>query len=297
MRFGIIADAHLRPVGTGFPPALGFPSVPYEYERSDDIVRYRRALGRCVEEGVEVVALLGDLSRIGDAESLETGLKLAARTGRAVWAVSGNHECYGRVDALARAVRWIGADNVRLATPLGEVVEGGIRIAGIGVTSENRGYTACSDERPDVSGWKDELVVWLSHYPMVSFAEKASAAGLWYGDNDLEDLEETARPLLERRAPTVVISGHMHIRDDLVSEKVLQVACAALMEAPFEITLLDLQIEDGRISVRKESVPIVPSPPDVELPVLSPPRQEWVFEAGEWSSVGAAKEPQKGARK
>src|SRR4051812_14811427 len=111
LKLGIIADAHLRPVGTSFPPVLGFPSVPYEYEKSDDITRYRRALKRCVEEGVDGVALLGDLSRVGDAISLETGLKLAARTGRTVWAVMGNHECYERVDSLARAVRWVGADN------------------------------------------------------------------------------------------------------------------------------------------------------------------------------------------
>lgn len=286
MKLGVIADAHLRPVGTGFPSVLGFPSVPYEYEKSDDILRYRRALRRCVEEGVNGLVLLGDLSRTGDAESLETGLRLAARTGLPVWAVSGNHECYERVDALDRAVRWIGAENVRLGTPAGEVVGVGQRIAGLGVTSENHGYTARSDERPDVRSWGDDFVVWLSHYPMISFTEEATEAGLNYSSgDDLENLDEVARALLERPSPTVVVNGHLHLRDARAEGKVLQISCAALMEAPFEISLLDFDLEGGRISVHVESVQITPTPDDAPLPVLSSPEQEWIFEAGAWRLV------------
>jgi predicted phosphodiesterase len=288
LRLGLIADPHLGPDATSFPPTLGFPSIPIEYAMSDTMRRYRFALRQCVREDVDGVALLGDLSWSGDSESLEAGLRLAAKPGRTVWAVSGNHDCGERVDALTRAVRWVGVENVRLASPEGEAVQGGMRVAGMGVTSENWGYTASSGGEPDVLGWGDDLVVWLSHYPMISFAEKASRAGLYYGDNDLEDLEEAARPLLERSAPTVVVNGHMHIRDACVAGKVLQISCAALTEPPFELTFLDLEREGDRIMVRKESVPVVPPPDDVRLPVLSPPKQEWVFEAGAWCPVGAA---------
>lgn len=288
VKLGIIADPHLGPTGMSFPPVFGFQSVPYEYERSDAIMRYRTALRRCVREEVDAVLLLGDLSWSGDRESLEVGVRLAAKTGRRVWAVSGNHDCGERVDALAKAVRWVGADNVRLAMLEGEMVGEGLRIAGMSVTSENWGYTARSGGRPDVSGWGDDLVVWLSHYPMISFAEKASEAGLYYGDNDLEDLEEAARPLLERTGPTVVVNGHMHMRDACVVGEVLQVSCAALTEPPFEVTFLDLERRDDRITVRRESVPVAPFPDDARLPVLSPARQEWVFEGRTWRSLEPA---------
>ena len=288
LRFGIIADAHLGPTGTNFPPVLGFPSVPYEYERSDAIMRYRHALRRCVQEDVDGLLLLGDLSWSGDRESLEVGVRLAAKTGRPVWTVSGNHDCGERVDALARAVRWIRADNVRLATLEGEMVGKELRIAGMSVTSENWGYTARSGGKPDVSGWGGDLVMWLSHYPMISFEEKASQAGLYYGDNDLEDLEEAARPLLERSGPTVVVNGHMHMRDACVVGEVLQVSCAALTQPPFEVTFLDFERKGEQITVRRESVSVAPFPDDVYLPVLSPPKQEWIFEAGMWCSVEAA---------
>jgi predicted phosphodiesterase len=288
VKLGIIADPHLGPTGMSFPPVLGFPSRPLEYERSDAMMRYRVALRRCIREEVDGVLLLGDLSWSGDRESLEVGIRLAAKTRRRVWAVSGNHDCGERVDALARAVRWVGADNVRLATLEGEAVGEELRIAGMSVASENWGYTARSGGRPDVSRWGDELVVWLSHYPMISFAEKASEADLYYGDNDLEDLGEAAQPLLERTGPTVVVSGHMHMRDACVVGEVLQISCAALTQPPFEVTFLDIEWEGARITVRRESVAVALFSDDARLPVLSPSRQEWTFEGRMWRSLEPA---------
>ena len=229
------------------------------------------------------LALLGDLSWSGDAGSLEAGLRLAARTGLAVWAVSGNHDLGERVDALAGAVRRVGAENVRLATPAGEVVgEEGVRVAGLRAASDNYCYTAHSDERPDVSEWGEETVVLMSHYPMLSFRERAEREGVYYGDNDLENLEEVARPLLDRPAPTVVVNGHMHMRDDCAVEKVLQISCAALTQPPFDLTLLDLEAGGGRISVGVERIPVAPPPDDARLSALSPTRLRWVFEGETW---------------
>jgi hypothetical protein len=136
-------------------------------------------------------------------------------------------------------------------------------------------------------------VVLLSHYPMISFRERAEREGLYYGDNDLENLDEVQRPLLEREAPTVVVNGHIHRRDACAEEKVLQVSCAALYEPPYEITLLDLEAEGGRLSVRVERIPVAPSSDDeARLSILSPARQRWIFEEGAWYSVEAA-EPRK----
>jgi hypothetical protein len=108
-------------------------------------------------------------------------------------------------------------------------------------------------------------------------------------------LEEVARPLLARSAPTVVVSGHIHMRHACAAGKVLQLSCAALVEPPFEITFLDFEIDTqvrgDRIVVRRRSVPLV-SPSAVNCPVLSPPRQEWVFEAGEWSISGSVRPKQ-----
>jgi hypothetical protein len=123
---------------------------------------------------------------------------------------------------------------------------------------------------------------------MISFAEKASEAGLYYGDNDLEDLEEAAQPLLGRTGPTIVVNGHMHMRDACVVGEVLQVSCAALTQPPFEVTFLGLEREDDQITVRKQSVAVTPFSDDVRLPILSPSKQEWVFEGRTWRSLELA---------
>jgi predicted phosphodiesterase len=276
LRLGIISDAHLSPPGTRY------SSSHSEYKNSDIMVAYQLALRRCVQEGADGIALLGDLSQSGDDESLEAGVRMAAETGRTVWAVSGDHDCFKRADALPGAVRLVGADNVRLAAPAGEVVEGGLRIAGFSVAIGSRSYAAGPGGKPDVSSWGDDLVAWLTHFPMISFSEEVSRAGLTYGNN-LEDLEEVARPLLERSAPTVVVHGHIHLRNARVEETVLQISCQGLVEPPFEVVLLDLEPESDRMLVRAESVALAPSL-SVRLPTFSPPRREWVFEAGAWRS-------------
>jgi Calcineurin-like phosphoesterase len=275
LRLGILADPHL---------------VPNDHATDGDMWRYRSALRRCVREGVDGLALLGDLSWSGDTRSLEAGLRLAARTGLAVWAVSGNHDLGERGDTLARTVRRVGTKNVRLATPADEAFAAeGIRVAGLCVASDNYGYTARTDERPDISGWGEETVVLLSHYPVISFRERAEREGVYYGDNDLENLEEVARPLLGRATPTVVINGHM--RDDCAAEQVLQISCAALTQPPFDVTLLDLKTGGGRMSVGVERIPVAPSPDDIRLSALSPARLRWVFEEGMWRQV--TPEPEK----
>lgn len=252
---------------------------------------YRLALRRCVQEDVDGIVLLGDLSQSGDGESLETGVRLAAETGLRVWAVSGNHDCFERADALDAAVRRVAADNVRLAMPAGEVVEGETRVAGFDTTSGNWGYRACSHGGQDTDWWGNEPTVLLTHYPMISFAEKVSSTSLIYGD-DLEDLEEVARPLLERSGPTVVVNGHIHLRHACVAGALLQVSCAALVEPPFEITLLDFETnpepEGDRVAVRRRSIPLVSSSA-VRCPALAPPQQEWAFEAGTWRTVRSKK--------
>lgn len=291
MRLGIISDVHLNPAGTG----------PYsfhnEYGMVDAAERFRVALRLCAQGGVDAVAVVGDLSHFGDDESLEAAVRLAAESGRPVWVVPGNHDCLERDEALAEAIERVGASNVRLATPAGETTRGGVRVAGLPV-SGGSGSISYSPEgrpivensrpagRPMVEEWGEEPVLWLTHYSMISTVEKATRAGFKH-PGDLQGLEEVARPLLERAAPTVVVHGHAHIRDACAVGAVLQISCAALIEPPFEMTLLDIETDGAWITVRRKSVPVVPSPA-VRLPLLSPSEGRWVFEAGAWSSKESA---------
>ncbi len=281
LKLGVIADAHLCPGGAEVWGSQNDHVTEYPDEG------YRLALNLCAREGVDAVLLLGDLSQSGDDESLERGLKLAAETGLTTWVVSGNHDCFERTGALESAVERVGAENARLATPAGEPAGEGLRVAGAGVESGDRGYAAGGT--PNARAWGEEPALWLAHYPVLSFADEVHEADFVYGD-DLEDREEVARPLLERQAPTVVVNGHLHLRDARTRESVLQLSCAALVEPPFEVTLIEVGFEEESFFVRRMSRPVLPMPDGVRLPALSPARGEWVFEGGAWrATVGAVR--------
>jgi len=280
----VVADAHLAPVDAGVAEGLAWHN---RYAMSDAAERFRLALGRCAGQGAEAVAVLGDLSHFGGARSLEEGVRIAAGCGLPVFVVAGNHDVLERAGALGEAVGRVGARHVRLLGPAGELVVGeGLRVAGLSVQRGRSPDGFRSAGGLPVGHWdeEEEAVVLISHYPVVSLAARAAEAGLRYA-GDLVNLEEVARPLLARGAPTVVVHGHLHIRASLMAGSVLQVSCAALVEPPFEVTLLDIGREGGRLAVRRRSFPVAPSPEGVRLPVLSLAEEGWAFEAGGWVPI------------
>ena len=276
MKLGIVTDSHLGPGGT----RVG--AWHSDYYMSDTVPAFRYAVEACAEECVDGVVLLGDISNSGGDWSVEKGVRLAAQTGLPVWVVSGNHDCFKRVEAVRDAVRRVGASNVRLAMPEGRMV-GEVRGAGVSITMDDA-WVSRADGRPEVSLWGDELVVWLTHYPLISFDETTREAGLLYGD-ELADREEVLQPLSERTAPTVVVSGHVHLRVDSVAGPVLQLACAALVEPPFEISFLEVERVNGRATVRVENAALVPSL-TVRTPTFAPSKREWIYDEEKWKTGG-----------
>lgn len=279
LKLGVIADPHLCPGGA---EVWGSQN---DHVTEDPEEGYRLALDLCVREDVDAVVLLGDLSQSGDGESLERGLKLAAETDLATWVVSGNHDCFERTGALESAVERVGAKSVCLATPTGKPAGEGLRVAGAGVESGDWGYAASGT--PNAPAWGSEPALWLAHYPALSFADEVHEAGFVYGD-DLEDREEIAHPLLERQASTVAINGHLHLRDTRTRGSVLQLSCAALVEPPFDVTLVELGFEEESFLVRRRSSPVLPMPDGIRVPALAATRGEWVFGGGAWHTVVGA---------
>ena len=90
-----------------------------------------------------------------------------------------------------------------------------------------------------------------------------------YGD-DLEGRKEISRPLLECQTPTVVVNGHLHLRDARTQESVLQLSCASLVEPPSDVMLVALGFEEESFFVHRGSGPVLPVPDGVRLPALSP---------------------------
>jgi hypothetical protein len=273
VRIGIITDVHLAPAG--HPPAA-FHN-PYALEQAGE--RFQRALKRCVLAGTDIIAMLGDLSHLGDEESLTRGIALAAASRRPVWMVPGNHDLGECDDALPRAIARAGAAHVRLA-PAAGVELGGTRLAGVGLArgAMNGGFRA---NATSAGQWGYGRVLLLSHFPLLSLREQADLAALKYA-GDLEELAGVVTPIRQRPAPTIVVHGHLHLGHVMACGPILQISCAPLVEPPHAVTLLQLEsAADGLVVRRYESL-IAPDS-TASLPHLSAADQTWRFAAGAWS--------------
>jgi 3',5'-cyclic AMP phosphodiesterase CpdA len=264
MRLGVVSDVHhcVQPR----------PGASYHnpYDVAGALGRLRGALQWFADEQVEAVVLDGDLADLGDGPSLAAVVEAVANCwdGPAL-AVPGNHDVEEQPDALARAVAEGGRGRLRVASARG-TEHGGMRIAGIDRVD---GSAPLSGE-----AWGTGPVVVATHFPLLSRADAVQRHGLKYA-GDLPGRERVLAGVLGREG-TVVVNGHLHVRDTHADGGLLQLSVAALVEPPFEATILDLE----RQKVRRRAVRMRDA--DVaQEPVLAPADETWVFDAGRWAPL------------
>jgi 3',5'-cyclic AMP phosphodiesterase CpdA len=273
LQLGLIADVHLNPAGTA-PVAWHNP-----YRLADAAQRFTQALNHCCTAGADAIVVLGDLTHFGDDTSLHTGVALAAACDRPVYIVPGNHDVAVRPDALLTAIADVSAPGVQLAPPDGVVLDG-VRLAGLAQLSAAPDWGATALALPLLDAWGDDLVVYLSHYPLLSLAARAQAAGLQY-PGDLTNLSLVRVPFCERAAPTIVVHGHAHVRAAEADGVLLQLACAALIEPPFDVSLLTIERTTDATTVQLARMPLLEAP-QVRLPILSPVADSWIYQNHRW---------------
>lgn len=275
MRLGIVTDAHLCPPGT---PPDGCHN-PYAYERAAD--HLQSALDAHRRDAVDAVAVLGDLTNGGDRASMVRAVEIIGSARAPVRVVAGNHDRDVEPMMLASLVE---TTPLRMATPLGENIAG-VRVAGVQIAAaEDDGWSVVE---PNAPAWGDEPIVVLSHVPILSREAAVRAAELKYAGG-LSNGEAIVTALLARAAPTVVIHGHLHLRDACTTGPVLQIGCAALIEPPYERAVIEVDELEGRLTVTVAHRSVAPVP-KVRLPVLAPADAIWTFKSGRWTpSIAAA---------
>jgi predicted phosphodiesterase len=216
--------------------------------------------------------LAGDISSGGDLDSIVH--VLGELSGVPLVAVTGNHDVDEGEGVLAAAV----SDGSALAQPAG-VVHGPLRVSGVQVMAEGDGYATVVG--PETAAWGGGLAVFVSHFPAISRAEMFAEEGFKY-PGDLNDREAVLEPLAERSAPTVVLCGHIHARDSHAEGRVLQLVGGALIEAPYECAIVD--VDEEAMTVTRQAHPL--RGPAVERsPVFAPERETWRFDGLVWSSI------------
>ena len=274
MRLGIVSDSHLCPEGT--PPGLWHNPLHYDWAEE----RLRLAIEFLREREVAAIAMLGDLTNFGDETSIGRAVNVLAAAGVPVLVVPGNHDCEQGVAEFRVHVDRLGAPNVAMLAAERRV--DGLRFVGLTeLTFDNDGWL----QIPGVASndWDGEPVVVLTHFPLIDRRAETEAAGLKYagGFRDLGVL----RRLRDRSGPSVVLHGHLHVRDAIAEGNVLQITCASLIEPPHEASVVEIEQGGDGLRVSVEHAVIAES--DAPLPVLTGAQGAWTFDGAGWKA-GAA---------
>jgi Calcineurin-like phosphoesterase superfamily domain len=268
VKLGLVTDLHVAPL----------PHAPARWHNDYDFDgacrRAQAALSGLAGEGVDAVAALGDLTNAGDEDSLDTVIGILSASGLRTLVVPGNHDCEVTAEALSRAVaRADGA--VQTLSPSPRQIAG-LPMAGVSLARPpaGRGFGAAS--LPELDGGA-ALVV--SHFPVVSRRERVKEAGYKYA-GDLVGLEELSEHLAGEPGPVIAISGHLHVRDAVVRGNVLQILVPAMIEPPYECAVLE--VGGDPLTVTYRAIAVEPTPPGLDVPLLTPAEGRWVLRAGGW---------------
>ncbi len=163
--------------------------------------------------------------------------------------------------------------------PTGTAI-GGLPIAGLPIDRVTA--AAWHVAPPAIDAWQARPTLLLSHFPPISNEQSIRAAGLRYAGS-FAGYHAIGEQLQARRSPTIVVHGHLHVRDAVVAGPVLQIGCAALIEPPHECATLTVAEEQGELTVEINHHAVAPSP-SVHLPVLAHASARWAFRAGKWEA-------------
>lgn len=236
MRLGVITDVHIAPAGAD---PISWHS-PLMLETAGE--RYTAALARLSREDVDAIAVLGDLTHLGDAASAD---ELVARTADldvpVLW-VLGNHDVVPSVAAIPEALERAGGGPARLAGPEPHVV-GGVAVYGVGVAPA----PGVERYQAEVAPRPDGPAIVLTHFPVLSREEEFGALGLKYA-GDLIDRDLVAANLREHAV--LVLAGHLHARGVRTEGGILQLSFGALVEEPFDTAVVDVERDLVSVDVR-----------------------------------------------
>jgi predicted phosphodiesterase len=289
MRIGILSDLHCDLA----------PSRERRWINRYEPLALPRRLDGALEilsaERPDLLLLLGDTTELGEREAFDFVFgRVRASSGPPIAAVAGNHDGHrdaavavvpGNVDgdihqsALAASARAHGIQFLAAAATSAAAIP----LLGVGI---ERAAVPQSAYVGELSALPSEgpLTLVASHFPLVSHEIEITAAGLPYSG----DLANRARleTLLHRSGvPTLVLSGHVHSRCSAVSGNVLQITVASMIESPYECTLVDIDVDDDSLFVRRRAFTLG-EPAEVD-PVFAPADERWEWRDGWRRAMGS----------
>jgi len=266
---GVLSDLHceLEPTGSRWINVF----EPEQLDRRTDA-----ALAWFSEAQVDLILLLGDAVQFENPSDLAHIFgRLAAADVAPLATVSGNHDVrlgeeFGE-QAREHGIRLLYDDPLEL---------GGVVFAGVSVA---RGaappqYVGRAAERGGESG----LVVVASHFPVLSEASRVAAAGLPYA-GDLVNRADLEAELRSEARPTLLLSGHIHARTSIQDGPFLQLTVGALIEPPFDATLVEIDTTGPAVRRTARRLGDVA----VTDPVFAADEERWRWDGAGWEAQPA----------
>jgi len=273
-RFAVLSDTHLSPAGT---PDGMWNNVTC---RSVSAELLAAAAADIAAHGLNQVILLGDVSDGGEPAMIAAALDTITGAGMRVRAVPGNHDASRSPDALAEAAA--GRPDVTVLGDRHQETGPDVAVAGHGLRSHDGGRTCEAIGVPDVAGRSGRLLLWASHYPVLSQQQKFRAAGLRY-PGDLRNLSHVAERAGRFDGPVLVLHGHLHASSLGQAGPLLQIGVPAAVEWPNAWTEVTLELTPDAVTVATARHRIPGSWPDpVAVTTLAQPVQNWAYAAGHW---------------
>jgi calcineurin-like phosphoesterase family protein len=274
VRVAAFSDTHLA--ASGAPPASWHNQLEFATARD----RLRLAIAESGAENADFLVITGDLANAGDQVHLNQVFDdLTHGAPMRAFVVPGNHDVLERPDAAQRALT-SRHSNVSIATPAWMEAAPSVSLAGALIRKEGSEHWV--EPPKPFSGAHTSLAIWLSHFPVYSRAAEFADRDLAYA-GDAAGSENVARGLSDLPVPVVVLSGHLHARASLIRERLVEINLAALIEPPFDLAILDIDMGPEVVTVVVSRRSLIPSTVR-KLPVLCASKQEFTWSRGAWEA-------------
>jgi Calcineurin-like phosphoesterase len=274
-RLGIFSDPHV-PLDSAprSPPPTG-------WDFDGTLARLEGVAEHFKRAQVDAIVALGDLAHNGDDATLDMVLSKLATVPAYLWVAPGNHDIMVNPNAVPNALTRAGRNE---RTHGKDMSSNRTHVCVLGLETPDQGASFRSRSPLPIASWPDELMLVASHFPLIPQPRELAAHGIIYPD-DITDRAAILDELLARPAPTLVLHGHLHVRNTCHIGPVLQFSFAALIEHPFECSILDVSVDNGTYRLTRVATPLHAAVAKRDA-IFVPESEIWTFDATNWITPG-----------
>jgi hypothetical protein len=154
-----------------------------------------------------------------------------------------------------------------------------------GVELELGASGVCDGVLDDPGHAEQPLWVIASHFPLLDCGGPLAGSSLSFPPG-LANRESLAAAIHAAGPAVVVLSGHLHARASVTDGTVLQLLMPAVVEAPMEATVVDIDAEAGVVTRTAVALSALTDPPC--RPILGSSLERWRLEDGRWQLMAFA---------